>query len=319
LSQASDPRAPRDIRLLGAAGVAATGLALAIAASGEPEQVAAVESIAKRLVIYIPEWLKLTVLLALGLAALLVLGLFARMSHKRRKDEESLELYYEPPKLTARDYVFLVLLAAIPLALAGSVLWFSHWLTSSGEVAGEAPGVTTPGTALPEPPVHAPETVLVHAPGIGAIFGTLAIVIAVGALGFMLWLYFGDWLLRRSTGPLRPIMAGLDRAVAESLDDVLLEPDPRRAIIKCYGRFEAVLAAAHLARTPWQTPMEFMRSVLQRCPLPHLAVWELTRLFELARFSDHLLEAREREIAVSSLRSISQALQKQEDGRGPDT
>jgi hypothetical protein len=116
-----------------------------------------------------------------------------------------------------------------------------------------------------------------------------------------------------------PIVAGLDKAAAESLDDLLRETDPRNAIIKCYGRFEAVLAAAQVPRTPWQTATEFMRSVLKRCPLPHLAVWELTRLFELARFSEHRLGTRERDIALGALASIRQALQNKETTDGPET
>jgi hypothetical protein len=273
------------------------------------------------LVVDIPDWLKLMVLLSLGLSALLVLGLLIRMPHKQRKDEEGYEHTYEPPKLTASDYVFLALLAAVPFTLAGGLLWLSHWYAQTGEPPGAAlsPAIITPGAGPPKPHVQAPGSMPVPAPAVSAVLGTLAILIAASVLGFMLWLYFGGWLLRRSAEPLRPIMAGLDRAVAQGLDDLLLEPDPRRAIIRCYGRFEAALAAVHLARTPWQTPMEFMRSVLQRCPLPNLAVWELTRLFELARFSEHPLDRREREIAVTSLRSISQALQKREAGYGPTT
>jgi len=304
----------RDVRLLVALCVAATGLALSLAASGAPETGTGLQTFGKRLVLDIPDWLKLLVLLSLGFATLLVLGLLARVPRKQPKDDEELERYYEPPKLTVRDYVFLTLLGLIPLTLAGAALWFSHWLVSTGEVA-SAPassGLTSPGDGLPQSAEEFSQRVLVHAPGVGALFGTVAILIAVAILGFMLWLYSGGFLWRRSGEGLGPVMASLDKAVTASLDELLREPDARAAIIKCYSQFEAVLAAVHFARAPWETPMEFMRSVLQRWPLPHSAVRELTGLFELARFSEHPLEDREREIAVSSLRSISEALQKRE-------
>src|SRR5262245_6610057 len=301
MSGTSKPGAWHDVRLLAAVGVAATGLALALAASGEREETSA-QLISKRLVIDLPDWLKVVVLLALGLAALLVFGMLVRAP--RKKDEEDREHSYD--KLTWRGYVFLILLAAAPFALAGGVLWLSHRLMESAELAGQASaGVTTPS-------FRSQDSVPVSAPGISALLGTMAMVIAGSILGFMLWLYSGDWLLARSGGSLPPMMGGLNKAVAESLDDVLLERDPRRAIIKCYSRFEGVLAAALLARAPWQTPMEFMRSVLQQCPVPQLAIWELTRLFELARFSEHPLEVREREAAMNALKSIHQALHRRE-------
>jgi hypothetical protein len=301
--------------------IAAAGLTLAIAASGTPQQAAGVASITKRLIIDVPDWLRLTVLVALALAALLAVGMLVRVPRRRGKDEEGYEHTYEPPKLTASDYVFLTLLAAIPLAVAGGMLWFSHWFTSAGS-SGEphGPGVTTLEAPLPRSPaLPSPEALLVHSPATGAVLATLALLISTGSLAFMLWLYFGHWSLRRSVEPVPPIVAGLDEAAAESLEELVRETDPRRAIVKCYGRFEAVLAAAHVPRAPWQTPTEFMRSVLKRCALPHLAVWELTRLFELARFSEHHLDGRERDTALGSLASIRQALQNKETRDGPET
>lgn len=297
----------RNVRHLVAVGVAASGLALAIAATGAPEEPTALSNTAKRLVIDIPDWLKFVVLLSLGLAALLVWGLLI-CAPRAQPQEEGRERYYEPPKLRISDYVFLTALALIPFALAAGVLWFSY--------AWDDGIVLLPGIAVPGPPEQITETALVDAPGVSAIFGTLAIVVSVSIFGFMLWLYSGGWLLRRAEDALLPVRTRLERAVFTSLDDVLRERDARRAIIKCYGHFEAALAATHLARAPWQTPMEFMRSALQRSRLPHSAVCELTQLFELARFSEHSLDERERDIAVSCLSAISEALQKQEVASG---
>jgi hypothetical protein len=246
--------------------------------------------------------------------------MLVRVPRRRGKDEEGYEHIYEPPKLTTSDYLSLAFLAAIPFAAAAGMLWYSQWFTSAGP-SGEPHGA---GVATFEPPfsrwpaLPSPEALLVHSPAIGAMLATLAFLFSIGSLAFMLWVCFGHWPLRRFLEPVRPIVAGLDKAAAESLEDLHREADPRSAIIKCYGRFE-VLAAAQVPRTAWQTPTEFMRSVLQRCPLPHLAVCELTRVFEVARFSEHDLGARERDIALGALASIRNALQNKETKDGCET
>ena len=105
-----------------------------------------------------------------------------------------------------------------------------------------------------------------------------------------LWVAFGDRLARRDErrrGPGRALP--LAAAVEDSLEDLRAEPDPRRAIIRCYARFERAAADSGVERKPWLTPMEFMREALRRLPLPRAAVPTLTGLFELARFSHHAL------------------------------
>ena len=61
-------------------------------------------------------------------------------------------------------------------------------------------------------------------------------------------------------------------------------------------------------RAPWQTPGEFMREAQRHLPIPAAAVERLTRLFELARFSDHPVLARDREVARDCLHEIRAAL-----------
>ena len=115
---------------------------------------------------------------------------------------------------------------------------------------------------------------------------------------------------RRSADPgrrgLRPALpaAPLGTAVDESLEDLRAEGDPRRAIVRCYARFERAAADSGLERRPWLTPTEFMREVLARLSLPRAAVPTLTGLFELARFSHHPLGPAERDRAVDALHEI---------------
>jgi hypothetical protein len=89
------------------------------------------------------------------------------------------------------------------------------------------------------------------------------------------------------------------------------EPDARTAIIRIYGNFERALAGASLPRRASETPVEFMRVVLVRLPLPTAAVRSLTEVFELARFSRHPIGAAERDSAWRSLLEIRGALDKE--------
>jgi hypothetical protein len=101
------------------------------------------------------------------------------------------------------------------------------------------------------------------------VFGGLAVMAGLGALGLALWSALGDRLLPEgpdsdSAMPAVPLVT----AVEESLDDLRAEGDPRRAIVRCYARFERVAADSGLERRPWLTPTEFMREVLARMSLP---------------------------------------------------
>jgi len=157
---------------------------------------------------------------------------------------------------------------------------------------------------IPEgPPLGAP-------PLVTWTFGALAIAAAVGALALALWLAFADrlvewWQAEREDAPLAPLAEVVD----ESLDDLRNEPDARRAIIRCYARFERVAARSGFGRKPWLTPMEFMREVLPRLPIPHGTLPMLTSLFEVARFSPHPLGVVERDRALDALDAIRAAIE----------
>ena len=163
--------------------------------------------------------------------------------------------------------------------------------------------------ALPERPASSAGEPAVSVPLFTGALAVLALCVGLGSLGVMLWIMFGErvaqWWAGDEPDDERHALVG---AVEESLDDLRLEPDPRVAIIKCYRRFEQALARSEVPRAPWQTPLEFMESALSRLPLPPGAVGELTRLFELSRFSDHPLGPAARDAAWESLLEIKASL-----------
>jgi len=106
--------------------------------------------------------------------------------------------------------------------------------------------------------------------------------------------------------------ARLRRRVADELRllsaDLDTEVEPREAVIACYVRMEAALAAAGTPRAVTETPMELLRRVLDEYDVPAADVRRLTDLFTLARFSTHPVTDEMRRAARRSLAAVSDSL-----------
>jgi hypothetical protein len=249
-------------------------------------------------VIHLPGALTAAIVGLFGLAVLVFVVDLARriLSSRRREgeDERLVELARVPPWLRRLTLV-LSILNAVVLAY----LW-RRAVLDGGFLAGA--GALMTGLALPlTEPVSAPAF-------FNWTFGILALAAGLGALGLALWVALGDRLARERDDGADEEPAPLEAAVEESLEDLRAEVDPRRAIVRCYARFERAAADSGLERKPWLTPMEFMREILARRPVPRAAVPTLTGLFELARFSHHPLGPPERDRALVALHEIRAAM-----------
>lgn len=254
--------------------------------------------------IRLPELMTGTIVTLFALAALVfLLGLVRRMRSRRRAEEVGAlgpEAARVPPWMRTLTQI----LSLLNFVVLAYLLWSGAIpltaLLALGLGAGSAIAPTLPQEAPVAPPV------------VTWAFGVLALVAGLGALALALWVAFGDrlaqwWEGAVSDSPLPP----LAEAVEESLEDLRAEPDARRAIIRCYARFERVAAHSGVERKPWHTPMEFMREALPRLPVPRGAVPALTGLFELARFSHRVLGPRERDRALDALDEIKASLEEE--------
>jgi hypothetical protein len=256
-------------------------------------------------VIRLPWLVTWTIITLLTLAAVVFLvDLVRRMRSRRHEDDETAffgrEEARRPPWLQALAQV----LSILNFVVLAFLLWKNVMpltvLLSAGQGIGSAGGLPL------ERPVDAPFFIT-------WTFAILALGVGCGALAFALWVTSRDrlarWSERDTDDPAPPPLVA---AVDESLEDLRAEPDARRAIIRCYARFERAAAVSGLERRPWQTPMEFMRDALSHLPAPRGAVRALTGLFELARFSDRALGPGERDHAFAALDAIKTAI---EEGR----
>jgi hypothetical protein len=257
-------------------------------------------------VIRLPWLVTGTILTLFALAVLVFLLDLLRRMGARRHEEEDAPLGAEPPRPQPWLRALAQILSLVNFVVLAYLLWQNvlplAFLMSLGQGAGSA-------TALPQDaPVNAPFFIT-------WTFAVLALVAGCGALALTLWVAFSDrlaeWWERHADDTAPP---PLTEAVEESLDDLRAEPDARRAIMRCYARFERAAAASGLERRPWHTPMEFMREALRHLPAPRGAVRALTGLFELARFSDRALGLAERDRALTALDDIKTAIEQ----RRPD-
>lgn len=148
-----------------------------------------------------------------------------------------------------------------------------------------------------------------EAPGRDATSIVIALVIVV-ALAVAALAVAIRWRLSDDSRPAEPsdeVMPA--QAVEVSLDALRREPDPRRAIIAAYAAMERSMSHAGLGRQPAEAPLEYLRRVLVGAFFADAAdVRTMTRLFEVAKFSQHAVDEAMRARAIAALERIRAAM-----------
>lgn len=85
------------------------------------------------------------------------------------------------------------------------------------------------------------------------------------------------------------------------IEEMLADPDPRRAIIGAYARLLECLSASDARRRDHEAPFEHLQRVLLELHVRPEPLRELTELFEIARFSTRPLTERHRNRALEAL------------------
>jgi hypothetical protein len=99
--------------------------------------------------------------------------------------------------------------------------------------------------------------------------------------------------------------------VDAGIEDLRSIRDPRAAVIACYARMERFFRAEGLRRRPSDTPLEFIARALRAHKVDGPSPVGLTRLFELARFSDHPVDETMRADALAALEDVRARLEAQ--------
>jgi uncharacterized membrane protein len=134
-------------------------------------------------------------------------------------------------------------------------------------------------------------------------------LVALGALGAIsLAVLVGRRARRREDSSDRDMAEALAAVLDDALADLLAERDLRRATIAAYARMERLLAARDIGRRPSEAPFEYLSRVLLELDASAAAVFELTALFERAKFSRHTIDEGMRDEAIAALRAVRDEL-----------
>jgi hypothetical protein len=229
-----------------------------------------------------------------------------------KKQNEEFQLYQEPRKPSPALLILALFCLLLPL---GIFYYLSHYQYASPHFSTLPFSKTLKGSPeerpsfspAPLPPEEAP--IETASPLLSLILFGLAALL-VGSLAFLgLWVWLGEVFWRWRYGRIdRTTLQELIEAMTLGIEDLVSEPDPRRAVIACYRRLEQMLRQQGLPRRVYQTPGEYMRIVLCHFSLPTAPCTQLTRLFERARFSQHTLDTIDKAQAIAALTTIRESL-----------
>jgi hypothetical protein len=194
---------------------------------------------------------------------------------------------------------FLLLMIALLVFFGGKHNWLSrlhHKTHAAATTTTGAKPTRKPRAAKPPPASTVPGWTWVPA------------FVALGLLASGVVAYF---TLRR-----KPPAPAPGETMAEALVDVLedalealrRERDPRRAIIAAYARMERLLAASGVPRHPHEAPFEYLGRVLLELDVSRSATFDLTELFERAKFSRHEIGPELRDEALDALATVRDEL-----------
>jgi len=159
-----------------------------------------------------------------------------------------------------------------------------------------------PDTGAPAPPEPSEE------PPAGTRTVPIGVVLlATAALGGAAVL-----LTRRPAAPAAATPVAVGPPVAQLLDDavdaVRADPDPRRAVLRCFAALEVVLAGHGLGRDPAETPRVWLTRVAADLGAGEAAARELAWTFERARFSTEPIDGVDRARALAALVAVRDGL-----------
>jgi hypothetical protein len=125
--------------------------------------------------------------------------------------------------------------------------------------------------------------------------------IILGIVGSMMLL---TWRRRQEEETPDAMRVTIAEVLAETLEDLEREPDPRKAVIGAYAKMERTLAAKGFPREEHEAPDEYLGRILSVVGGSGHSVRRITRLFERARFSEHQIDSRMKTDAIDSLSGL---------------
>jgi hypothetical protein len=241
--------------------------------------------------------------IALELLAILILIVVFRLARRRDEDDDD-EAYQEPVRVHWLVRLLSNLLPPLVLAAMIVAITRSRPVDQSLELTPIGDFGASPGSG------GFAEQVVSN---LGLSWWEVLIAVVLAVLAFIAILRaFRTYRAPVSTPDEEPEVlrqtSALASAVGAGLRDARLEPDPRRAVITAYATMERMLAAQGWPRREVEAPLEYMTRLFAERNVRADALATLTELFELARFSHHVISPATKERAIGALTVIDQEL-----------
>jgi len=140
---------------------------------------------------------------------------------------------------------------------------------------------------------------------VALIVGCLLFVVVASIVAAIVWKRMrGDEWEREAA-----LSAALDEVLADTLDDLRAEQNPRRAVIRAFARMEKTFAAHRVEREPAETPREYVERALDRLGVSSASVRQLTNLYERAKFSRLEIDESMKADAIDALAGLRAELE----------
>jgi heme/copper-type cytochrome/quinol oxidase subunit 2 len=241
--------------------------------------------------------------IALELLAILILIVVFRLSRRRDEDDND-EPYQEPVRVHWLVRLLSSLLPPLVLTALIVAITRSRPVGQSLELAPIGDFGASPGSG------GFVEQVVTN---LGLSWWEVVIAVVLAVVAFVAILRaFRAYGAPVSTPDEKPEVSrqttALASAVGAGLRDARREPDPRRAVITAYATMERMLAAQGWPRRDVEAPLEYMTRLFAERNVRADALATLTELFELARFSQHVISPATKERAIGALTVIDQEL-----------
>jgi hypothetical protein len=241
--------------------------------------------------------------IALELLAILILIVVFCLARRRDEDDDD-EPYQEPDRVHWLVRLLSSLLPPLVLAALIVAITRSRPVDQSLEMA----PIGDPG-ALPGSGGFVEQVVT----NLGLSWWEVLIAVVLAVVAFVVIVRaFRAYRAPVSTPDEEPEVlrqtSALASAVGAGLRDARLEPDPRRAVITAYATMERMLAAQGWPRREVEAPLEYMTRLFAERNIRADALATLTELFELSRFSHHVISPATKERAIRALTVIDQGL-----------
>src|SRR5215203_5144512 len=234
------------------------------------------------------DYLATIALLMLPAGAFLIF--WAAFLKRAYKDVPLMRSSSYPFSVTPRPFAYFFVLFVV---LAIALQWGDRRNTGGGLVGQPSPGVPSNAETAKGQKPYDPHFQWLPI----AILGS--IVIGIG--GSMMLLTYRR---RREEDDPEAMRVTVAQVLSETLDDLVREPDPRKAVIAAYARMERTLAARGFPREESEAPDEYLARILAVVGASGHSVRRLTRLFERARFSEHEIDSGMKQDAIDSLTGL---------------